>query len=546
MFAWAVLVLLATVTLFLGSGQIPLFDTDEPRYAQAAREMMERGDWVLPTFNGQPRYAKPVFFYWLLISAYRLFGVNEFAARFWSGVAGFAIAALLFFALRKPFGWETAAFTSLCWLTAFGAQLFAHAAITDMVLTAFMTAAILAAWQGLLSQQVWWFLVATVAAAGAVLTKGPVGLVLPLTIIGVAALSVRPPLLFQWQRKEALVLAGCSVIFLALVLPWYLAVNERTGGEFLRQFLLVENVQRYAQSGKMPFWLHAVYFPVTAFLLAFPWSALGIWMLGRTQTKGRGKGEGGRELTEQQQMWHWLLRWWAVVPVLLFTFSRTKNPQYVLLSAPALCALAALWATNASTEQERRGKGLWAVTMAFAAALVPVTPAFVNRFPDWRMRLTGGAPIELGWSVFAIGAISLAAVLFIFVSRRQLILMGSATMVAIYLLLGPVVAQLGRYRQEPFKHFAQMASAQLSSADQLVVYRRDLSGVVFYSNRRVKRVDDAKELAQMLRQPHRVDVLTHVKVLPELKRVKGWHLVERQGAFLWLSNRPVACPEHSP
>ncbi len=540
------LALLATVILFLGSGQISLFDTDEPRYAQAAREMMERGDWILPTFNGQPRYAKPVFFYWLLISAYRLFGVNEFAARFWSGVACFAIAALLFFALRKPFGWETAFFASLCWLTAFGAQLFAHAAITDMVLTAFMTAAVLAAWQGVISRQVLWFFAVAVAVAGAVLTKGPVGLVLPLAILAITAFSVRPPLPFRWGHKEAFAFVSSAALFLALVLPWYLAVNERTGGEFLRQFLLVENVQRYAQSGKMPLWLHAVYFPVTAFLLAFPWSALGIWMLGRTRAKGHGTGDAGQGLTEQQQMWYWLLRWWAIVPVLLFTLSRTKNPQYVLLSAPALCALAALWAAHASLEQERRGKGLWAATMAFAAALAFVAPTFVNRVPDWRMRLTGGTPIELGWSILAVGIITLAAGFLVFVPRRQLMLLGSAAMVLTYLLLGPVVIQLGRYRQEPLKHFAQMASAQLSSADQLVVYRRDLSSVVFYSNRRVRRVDDAKELAQLLQQPHRVDVLTHVKVLPELKRVKGWHLVERQGAFLWLSNRPVACPEHSP
>jgi 4-amino-4-deoxy-L-arabinose transferase-like glycosyltransferase len=69
---WALLAL-AIFLCFWETTKTPLFDTDEPRYAQAAKEMMLRGDWVLPTFNGQPRYAKPVMFYWLLIAAYKSF-----------------------------------------------------------------------------------------------------------------------------------------------------------------------------------------------------------------------------------------------------------------------------------------------------------------------------------------------------------------------------------------------------------------------------------------------------------------------------------------
>jgi 4-amino-4-deoxy-L-arabinose transferase-like glycosyltransferase len=135
---WALLAL-AIFLCFWGNDKTPLFDTDEPRYAQAAKEMMLRGDWVLPTFNGQPRYAKPVMFYWLLIAAYKIFGVNEFAARFWSGVAAMVITLLLYFALRTIFGQESALAASLCWLTSIAALIFAHAAITDMVLVAFMT-----------------------------------------------------------------------------------------------------------------------------------------------------------------------------------------------------------------------------------------------------------------------------------------------------------------------------------------------------------------------------------------------------------------------
>lgn len=323
---WALLAL-AIFLCFWGNDKTPLFDTDEPRYAQAAKEMMQRGDWVLPTFNGQPRYAKPVMFYWLLIAAYKIFGVNEFAARFWSGVAAIVIALLLYFALRTIFGQESALAASLCWLTSIAALIFAHAAITDMVLVAFMTGAIIALWVGLVTNRTPWFLLASVSMGFAVLTKGPVGVVLPLMVLAVSAIIHRPTVSVPLRHLVAIGV-GCLILFLATVLPWYVAVSIRTNGEFLRQFLLVENVSRYAQGAKLPFWVHLAYFPATAFVLAFPWSAFGIWML--SSLSG---------LTDEQKQWLTLLKVWAILPVLVFSFSQTKNPQYVLLVVPALTSL---------------------------------------------------------------------------------------------------------------------------------------------------------------------------------------------------------------
>ncbi len=534
---WALLVAGAASFCFLWSGRLPLFDTDEPRYAQAAREMMERSDWVLPTFNGEPRYAKPVLFYWLLIGAYRLFGIHEFAARFWSGIAALLIAASLFLSLRFAFNFEAAAFATLCWLTALGTQLFAHAAITDMVLTAFMTGAILAAWHGWRSGQRIWFFVATIATAGAVLTKGPVGLVLPLAILATTGIATKSwQRKIHWQWRDGWIALGCLMLFLALVLPWYWAINVRTRGAFLQQFLLVENVQRYAQSGKIPLWLHLVYFPLTAFLLAFPWSSLAIAAFTPLE-----------RLTDNQRAWHTLFRCWALVPVVLFTFSQTKNPQYVLLSTPALSALAALWVTSAASDQERGGKSLWAIAMAMAAVLLFAAHFAINAVPDWRLRLTGGEPIHLGIGFLAMSTLAAIGIALYRLPRRWLVLSGSALLLAFHFFaFHDIASQIGRYRQEPLKRFAQLASFQLAPTDQLVVYRRDLSSVVFYSNRRVMRVDDLTKLEQLLKQPRRVDVLTHVRWLPEVMRIRGVRLVERHGAFVWVSNRPATQPKHLP
>ena len=130
---------------------------------------------------------------------------------------------------------------------------------------------------------------------------------------------------------------------------------------------------------------------------------------------------------------------------------------------------------------------------------------------------------------------------------RHFFLINTALMMAVHAIaLGAFVPQLGYYRQEPLKHFAEAASSQLGRDDLLVVYRRDLSSVVFYSNRQVLRVDDPSHLIRLLRQKRRVDVLTHVRFSSDLERLKGvkLHLVERFGAFLWLSNRKASCPIH--
>jgi 4-amino-4-deoxy-L-arabinose transferase-like glycosyltransferase len=462
------------------------------------------------------------------------------------------IALLLYFALRTIFGQESALAASLCWLTSLGALIFAHAAITDMVLVAFMTGAIIALWVGLVTNCTFWFLLASVSMGFAVLTKGPVGVVLPIMVFAVSAIIHRPTVSVPLRHLVA-ISVGCLILFLATVLPWYVAVSIRTNGEFLRQFFLVENVSRYAQGAKMPFWVHLAYFPATAFVLAFPWSAFGIWML--SPLSG---------LTDEQKQWLTLLKVWAILPVLVFSFSQTKNPQYVLLAVPALTSLGALLLTlpipsEASRElwllRRRFALLTWFSLTLVATALIISSQPLINSVPNWRVRLAGDGFVDFSWSRWAMSGFVLvmciAGLLALLKIRafslRHFFPISVASMLAIHAVaLGAFVPKVGYYRQEPLKHFAETASSQLKRDDLLVVYRRDLSSVVFYSNRQVLRVDDPSHLIRLLRQNRRVDVLTHVRFSSDLERLKGikLHLVERCGAFLWLSNRDASCPIH--
>ena len=130
-----------------GTWSVPLVDRDEPRFAEASREMRERGDYVIPYFNDKYRFDKPPFIYWTQIASYRLFGENEFGARFPSAVAAALTAVLLFVWGRRlggeSVGWWAAIIFTLC------LQTFVHAkaAVADMWLVFFVTAASWAAFE---------------------------------------------------------------------------------------------------------------------------------------------------------------------------------------------------------------------------------------------------------------------------------------------------------------------------------------------------------------------------------------------------------------
>src|SRR5437667_4593805 len=129
----------------VGTWSIPLIDRDEPRFAEASGEMIERGDYVVPHFNNQLRLDKPPLTYWAQVASYKIFGQNDFAARFPSAVAA-ALVAMSILAWGRRIGGERVGWWAATIFT-LSLQTFLHAkaAVADMWLVLFMT---LAHWAG--------------------------------------------------------------------------------------------------------------------------------------------------------------------------------------------------------------------------------------------------------------------------------------------------------------------------------------------------------------------------------------------------------------
>ncbi|MGB2601602.1 MAG: glycosyltransferase family 39 protein, partial [Candidatus Omnitrophota bacterium] len=176
-----ILILLA-VTLFLfffQLGDMALTDPDETFYAQTAKEMLNEGEWITPTIFGKPQFEKPVFYYLLIVVSYIIFGVGEFAARFPSAVFGVFGILGVYLLGRLLFTPLCGFLSGLVLATCTQYLILARGCVTDMVLTVFILYCLLLFLMGWTRKRRVYYYIASVMAAFAVLTKGPIGLFIP-------------------------------------------------------------------------------------------------------------------------------------------------------------------------------------------------------------------------------------------------------------------------------------------------------------------------------------------------------------------------------
>lgn len=318
---------------YFGLGAFGLVGADEPRYAQIAREMFARHDWIVPTLNGQPWLEKPVLLYWKIMNSYALFGVSDWAARVPSATHALALVLVVFFFVRR---FRPGAELNAALITASSAAMiaFGRAASTDMVLSAPFAMATLAWWAWhQTGRKLWLGFFYALLAAGA-LAKGPVAPAFAVLIVGLYALARRDKKIFL----RSLWWPG-FLLFFAIVLPWYIAVQIKVP-QFLRFFFLEQNLERFSSNiyhHAQPFWY---YIPV--FLLStVPWTLLTIPALIKAERDGVRLLRTKDSTSSSDDGLQLFLLIWLLVPIVFFSVSRSKLPGYILPSIPAAALLTA-------------------------------------------------------------------------------------------------------------------------------------------------------------------------------------------------------------
>ncbi|HET8668186.1 MAG TPA: glycosyltransferase family 39 protein, partial [Terriglobales bacterium] len=344
---WRELLVLAGVCaflLFFGLAQFGLVGADEPRYAQIAREMLARHDWVSPVLYGKPWLEKPILYYWQAMLSYSVFGVSDWAARLPVACdAAAMVFAVYFFVRRFRPGLQLDA--ALITASMAGVIGFARAASTDMPLAAAFTI-------GMLSWLAWhetgeakWLAVFYVLMGVGTLAKGPVAPFLAAAIIVIFAAIRR-----EWRLVLRTLWVPGILLFLAVALPWYVAVQIRVP-EFFRVFILEHNLSRFGSNRfqhHQPWWYYA---PVLLMAI-LPWTVLAIAGLVRALRRESTVADfiaGFKHLVrfedeiKRDHAIAGLLAIWAIFPVVFFSLSGSKLPGYILPALPAWAMLVTEW-----------------------------------------------------------------------------------------------------------------------------------------------------------------------------------------------------------
>jgi 4-amino-4-deoxy-L-arabinose transferase-like glycosyltransferase len=364
---WVLLAGFCGFLFFFGLAYFGLLGADEPRYAQVAREMFARHDWITPTLGGKPWLEKPALYYWQTMLAYSVFGVSDWAARLPSAVdATLMVICIYLFLLRFRSGFQLDG--ALMAASASGVIGFAHAASMDMPLTATFSIAMLAwyAWYESASKR--YLAMSYVCLGLAVLAKGPVAPFLAVAIV----------LIFAAAKGDYRLLARTLwipgiALFLLTALPWYVAVQLRNP-QFFHVFILEHNLERFGKDlyhHTQPFWY---YLPVVLLGLV-PWTMFVSMALAETI---RAWWTEKRELFQSEDALPVFLVIWLIVPVAFFSFSASKLPGYILPALPAGTLLLAEYVRRHVMDDDR--PRLLLIVLHSVVAALPVVAALMMQY----------------------------------------------------------------------------------------------------------------------------------------------------------------------
>jgi 4-amino-4-deoxy-L-arabinose transferase-like glycosyltransferase len=340
--AWIVSVILLAAVYIATCGVPRLFDQIDGQYAGAAREMMNRGDWLVPTQNGVPRLQKPPLVYWCEILSFNLFGTNEFAARLPVALAAVAWFAATGLVARRVVGTSSAGVAAAMALAAFaGTFFFGHLVMPEPFIGCFVTLAfwaLLGAVQEQPSETARldrWLLAAWFFIALGALAKGLHALVFPLVAISVTA-GVKPSVRPVWRRF--ILKPHGWILFFVLLVPWYAVIERRypgfLGDHFFNEQLGPALSRRWPpDSDRVPlsiFWLQhlVLFFPMTLLFPAAFWSAYRAY-----------KSE--RKWPDAEPL---LLLFWFLANALGISFANVQD--YYLMAAWPPVAVGIAWAIS--------------------------------------------------------------------------------------------------------------------------------------------------------------------------------------------------------
>jgi 4-amino-4-deoxy-L-arabinose transferase-like glycosyltransferase len=511
-----ILLTLAVISFFLffyKLGGIGMLGPDEPRYAAIARGMLQSGDYITPRLNGETWFEKPALYYWMAALGYKILGLNERGARFPAALAATLTVFLVYWCGKKLWNRRTGFLAALVLASSVGFFAFAHAASTDMPLTACLTAALVFFLVGVTEsgpRRRRWFYLFYAALGLGVLAKGPVAFFLPAVSL-FAFMAVRG----SWDEWKTWHPEGLW-IGLAVALPWYIACTWINGYEFIQVFFINHNLERFATTihgHEHPFYF---YFPVLLFL-TFPWTFLLIPTF-------------RRHFSRPEQ----LLLWWAIIPFLFFSLAGSKLPGYILPMVPPIALLIAKELAAPRSRTFTVAVFIEAGTMAF----IGVGFGFFNTMIKVDPHVSGTLIAAVAFS-FAV----ILSVLAIWLSPIFLAAVNAPAMLAMVIVATTLV--FPRFDVSDTMRPWERALEQIVPENQMILlYKPTRSmeyGLQYYRYSNARGIGSPEELANAISDHSRALCIAEDRSLDELARIGNVdmqvvHTIGNQTAFwVWLA-----------
>jgi 4-amino-4-deoxy-L-arabinose transferase-like glycosyltransferase len=351
----------------IGNWTLPLIDRDEPRFAEASREMRQSGDYLIPRLNGDYRFDKPPLIYWCQVLSYDVFGENDFAARLPSAVFAALTALATWIFSGRLLGGRVGIWSAIIFATSLQVFIHARAAVADMPLVFFFTAATWADWERQRNPRslFWWWTFYLSLGLG-FLAKGPAAL-LPVFFAPVRSLLNRTP----WQFKFRSASLGAIVVLLVIGL-WGIPALIATKGAYLEIGLGKHVLQRSLQpmeshggAGVAGYLLFLPFYLLVSFFSLFPWCLFLPSCVKRLWTH--------RKEAEN------VLVGPILIVLLVFTLIQTKLPHYVLPAYPMLAVLVAQQVVISKWRHALLGMALILYPLIALVGFQIVKPEFLSK-----------------------------------------------------------------------------------------------------------------------------------------------------------------------
>ncbi len=317
------LIILTIINFLIPIGFFPLFDYDEGAFSEATREMIENKDYITTYLNGELRFDKPIFIYWLQAISIKIFGLNEFALRFPSSIAAIFWALSIYLFTKKYFSEKIAIIATLFMISSLQINMIAKAAIADSLLNLNITLSLFFTFAYIKEKREKFLLLAYFFIAIGTLTKGPVAIMIPLITTFLFMLIKR-------DLKEffniIFNLKGI-LIFLIIAMPWYIIEYIKEGQNFIDGFFLKHNLERFnssleGHSGKY------YYFFIVIIIGLLPFSGYIINVFKNIK----------KIIFDDRLLFLFI---WFTFVFIFFSFSNTKLPHYIIYGYSGILILMA-------------------------------------------------------------------------------------------------------------------------------------------------------------------------------------------------------------